>query len=73
MGFEWLMCILYFLIVIWVVTMLLTSVGTLLFVPTLLLTKSNKAAKVINALPMLYHGYSAICLPWNLNVDYWVL
>ena len=72
MGFGLWMYILLVTIVGSVAT-IIASFGSLLAIPMLLLTRSNKVAKVINALPMLYFGYSAICLPWKLDIDYGVL
>ena len=46
------------------------SISTLLAVPMSFFTAGNKAAKVINALPFLFHGYCAVCLPWGLDMEY---
>lgn len=73
MGMGWLMFFLYIFLAGGAVTMIVSLINGLLAVPMVFLMKNNNVAKVINALPMLFHGYSAVCIPWGLNMEYGVL
>ena len=73
MGVGWLLFFLYIFLAGSLITLIVGSISWLLAVPMPFLMKDNIAAKVINVLPMLFFGYSAVCLPWGLDMNYGVL
>lgn len=70
MGMGWWMYLLYLLLAGVVITGFIAAVNNLLLIPMVFLMKNNIAAKVINALPLLFFGYSAARLPWGLDMSY---
>lgn len=73
MGIGWLLFLLYIFLTGGLITGIVFSVNNLLIVPMVFLMKDNIVAKVINVLPLLYFGYSAVRLPWGLDMNYGVL
>lgn len=73
MSVGWLLFLLYIFLAGGLITGVIASINTLLALPMTFLMKDNIVAKIINALPMLFFGYSSICLPWTLDMNYEVL
>lgn len=73
MGVGWLLFLLYIFLAGGLLTGIIASVNNLLSYPMIFLMKNNIVAKIINILPLLFFGYSAVCLPWGLDMDYGVL
>lgn len=73
MSIGWLGFILYCIFATGLCSGFISLANMVLAIPTHFLTKDNIVAKIINALPMLFFGYSTICLPWKLNIEYGLL
>lgn len=70
MGIGWGLFLLYVLLVGGLLSGVVASISALLVAPITVLMKGNKVAKVINAIPMLFFGFSSLRLPWGLDMDY---
>lgn len=73
MGVGWLLFILYLIFASGLITGLVYAATMLLSFPTSLILKGNTAAKIINAIPLLFYGYCSVKLPWGLRMDYGAL
>ena len=73
MGVGWLLFFLYIFVAGGLITGIIASINNLLVVPMVFLMKNNIVAKIINVLPLLFFGYSAVRLPWGLDMNYGVL
>ena len=77
MWAGWLLMILYFVLAGGLLTAIVSTLTTTLFVPCTLLMRNDKAAKIINAVICIFWGCSSIMLPFHLDLDFgvrqWIL
>lgn len=70
MGMGWLMLFAYIFIAAGLITAIALAANTALAFPMVFLMRDNKAARVINVFPFLLYGFSAVRLPWGLDMEY---
>lgn len=73
MSFGWFMLILYIVIAGGLISQLISNLGMILLIPMRYLLKDCSIAKVINVLCMISFGFSAVRLPWGLDIEYGLL
>ena len=66
MGFGWTALILYSLFAGGLITSIVGGLSTLISLPLFLMSK-NKVSKIIPALALAFHGYSAVAMPWHIG------
>lgn len=70
MGVGWLFFLLYVFLVGGLIAGFIGSINSILLTPVTFLMNDNILAKIINTFPFLFFGYSAVIMPWKLEMDY---
>ena len=77
MGIGWIIFFICLIFTAGLLTAAANFVSTILALLTIPLTRDNIVAKILNAIPFLLLGIDAVCMPWQLSIEYgflqWVL